>query len=125
WANGAHAGRDELQRHLREASLLALPSLEDNCPMVLLEAMAAGVPVVAAKVGGVPDLIEQGETGLFCDPLSFESMSSAIEKALVEVPASRRMALDAKARAVKRFHPKVIALRHLEIYCEVLSAVKA
>src|SRR5207245_2036831 len=49
------AGRDKLKDYLRKATLLALPSLEENCPMVVLEAMAAGVPVVAAKVGGVPD----------------------------------------------------------------------
>src|SRR5205823_3757977 len=62
---GGHAGREKLKDHLRLASLLALPSLEDNCPMVVLEAMAAGVPVVAAKVGGLPDLIEEGKTGFF------------------------------------------------------------
>src|SRR6185503_15447964 len=61
--------RDKLKAHLTESTLLVLPSLEDNCPMVVLEAMAAGVPVVAARVGGVPDLVEDQKTGLFCDPL--------------------------------------------------------
>jgi len=58
------ASRTDLKAHLRQATLLALPSLEENCPMVVLEAMAAGVPVVAARVGGVPDLIEEGKTGI-------------------------------------------------------------
>src|SRR4030095_2971856 len=65
---GGFADRDRLKQHLREASVLALPSLEDNCPMCVLEAMAAGVPVLASRVGGVPDLIEERVTGLFCDP---------------------------------------------------------
>src|SRR6266436_6601494 len=76
------ANRDKLKEYLRRATLLALPSLEDNCPMVVLEAMAAGVPVVAAKVGGVPDLIEEGQTGMFFDPLDAESMRSAVDRAL-------------------------------------------
>ena len=78
-----HAGfvdREKLKTWLREATLLALPSLEDNCPMAVLEAAAAGVPVVAANVGGVPDLIEDGKTGLLCDPLNAASMSGAVEK---------------------------------------------
>ncbi len=62
--------REKLKSHLRAATMLALPSLEDNCPMAVLEAAAAGVPVVAANVGGVPDLIEDGKTGLLCDPLN-------------------------------------------------------
>ena len=64
------------------AALLALPSLEDNCPMVVLEAMAAGVPVLAAKVGGLPDLIEDGKNGLFCDPLDAASMKSGVSRIL-------------------------------------------
>src|SRR5262249_24971534 len=107
------------------ASLLALPSLEDNCPMVVLEAMAAGVPVVAAKVGGVPDLMEEDATGIFCDPLNADSMRSAIEKALSRPSATAEMAVRAKARARERFHPKHIAQQHLQIYREVLENVTA
>jgi glycosyltransferase involved in cell wall biosynthesis len=119
-----HAGfadREKLKSHFREASLLALPSLEDNCPMTVLEAMAAGVPVVGAKVGGVPDLIEDGKTGLFCDPLDPESMRRAIEGVIVNPLAARERAIAAQAQALRRFHPRVVATRHLEIYREVLG----
>jgi glycosyltransferase involved in cell wall biosynthesis len=117
---GGHAGRDELKASLREATLLALPSLEDNCPMVVLEAMAAGVPVVAARVGGLPDLIEEGKTGFFCNPLEADSMAAAIQKVLGNPSAAAAMARQAKLRARQRFHPKAIAQRHVEIYQEVL-----
>jgi glycosyltransferase involved in cell wall biosynthesis len=118
---GGMANRAQLKEHLRDATGLALPSLEDNCPMVVLEAMAAGLPVVAAKVGGVPDLIEDGKNGFFCDPLDARSMADGVKKILQRNSAARDLARRAKAEAVRRFAPEVIARRHVEIYREVLS----
>jgi len=119
------ARRDDLRAHLRQATLLALPSLEENCPMVVLEAMASGVPVVAARVGGVPDLIEEGKTGLFCEPRDADSMRAGIERVLKSPAAAEEMAREAKLRAKARFSPGVIAQRHLEIYREVLSGLSS
>jgi len=119
-----HAGfadRNQLKEHLRQASLLVLPSHEENCPMSVLEAMAAGRPVVASKIGGVPDLIEEGETGCFCDPTDGASMSAAVERILTNPSLADEMGQRAKKRALSRFHPEVIARRHLEVYRELLS----
>ena len=121
---GEHAGfvdREKLKTWLRASTLLALPSLEDNCPMTVLEAMASGVPVVAANVGGVPDLIEDAKTGLLCDPLDAGSMRNAVEKLLGQPSLAQTLAKEANRRAHGRFHPAVIARRHLEIYREVLN----
>jgi len=118
---GGFADREKLIESYREATLLALPSLEDNCPMALLEAMAAGVPAVAARVGGVPDLIEDGKTGFFCEPMDGTSMRRAIEKVLIAPSAAAGVARQAKSRAKERFHPRVIARRHVEIYREALT----
>ena len=114
--------REQLKTWLGEATLLALPSLEDNCPMTVLEAAAAGVPVVAANVGGVPDLIEDGRTGWLCDPLDAASMGGAVEKILSQPERARNLAAAARQAARERFHPLIIARRHLEIYREVLGA---
>jgi glycosyltransferase involved in cell wall biosynthesis len=119
-----HAGfvdREKLKAHLRGAMLLALPSLEDNCPMAVIEAAAAGVLVIAANVGGVPDLIEDGKNGLLFNPLSAPEMLAAAEKILSQPEFARALATEANRRAHERFHPKVIARRHLEIYREVLA----
>ncbi len=115
---------DKLKVYFQMASFLALPSLEDNCPMVVLEAMAAGVPVIAAKVGGVPDLIEDGKTGLLCDPLDGASLRNAVAQLLNEPDLGRHLAAEAKKQARERFHPTVIARRHLEIYREVLGRTR-
>ncbi len=117
------ANRAELKALLRQATMPVLPSLEDNCPMAVLEAMAAGVPVVAARVGGLPDLIEEGKTGFFCDPLDPSSMAAAVEKVLVNPCVAAAVAGRAHECARVRFHPKVIAQRHVEIYQEVLRSV--
>jgi len=115
--------REKLKTWLRQATLLALPSLEDNCPMTVLEAMAASVPVVAANVGGVPDLVADGKTGLLCDPLNAASMDGVVEKILSQPAFARDLAVAANRQAQERFHPSVIARRHLEIYREVVGAI--
>jgi glycosyltransferase involved in cell wall biosynthesis len=116
------ADRAALRQWFARASLLALPSLEDNCPMAVLEAMAAGVPVVAAKVGGVPDLVEDRVTGLICDPLDDASMRRAVAELLANRPLATGLAETARRCALDRFHPRIIAQRHIEIYREVLSS---
>jgi len=115
------ADRDTLKARLKNAAMLALPSLEDNCPMVVLEAMAAGVPVLAAKVGGLPDLIEDGKNGVFLDPLDAASMRAGVEKILDDRGLAKSLAATAKEQAREKYHPLVIAKRHVEIYREVLS----
>jgi glycosyltransferase involved in cell wall biosynthesis len=89
--------------------------------MVLLEAMAAQVPIVASNVGGVPDLIRDGETGLLCAPLDRSSMLGAVRRIISDRAATREMAVRAKAFARESFRPEIVARRHLEVYREVLS----
>jgi len=113
--------REQLKIQLASASFVVLPTVEDNCPMVVLEAMAAGVPAMASNVGGVPDLIEDGKTGLLCDPARPASFREGIEKLLTDRSYVQRLADNAKVEAQRRFHPEVIARKHLEIYREVLN----
>jgi len=115
------ADRQQLRQWLGRAGGLVLPTLEDNCPMVVLEAMAAGVPVVASRVGGIPDLVENGKTGLLFDPRNGDDMSAAIAKLLAEPELGRTLAAEAKRQAQERFHPLVVARRHLEIYRETMK----
>ena len=116
--------REELAAHFARSSLIVLPTFEDNCPMVVLEGMAAGLPVAASAVGGVPDLIENEVTGLLFDPTAPGGMKAALER-LVDDPALRdRLAKAGRSSALSRFHPEEIARKHLEIYAEVLSSRK-
>lgn len=113
--------KSALQRLLGRAAILVLPSTEDNCPMVILEAMAAGVPVAASRIGGIPDLIEEGVSGVLFDPTSPENIRDSINSLLSNPPAAQKMAEVARKRAAQRFAPIEVARRHLEIYREVLA----
>jgi glycosyltransferase involved in cell wall biosynthesis len=115
------SGRERVKEFFKIATLLALPTREDNCPMVVLEAMAAGVPVLASEVGGVPDLIQSETTGLFCDPQRPDSFREGVARLLEDRELSQRLAIAARAAAQTRFDPRAIAIRHLEIYREVLA----
>ena len=119
------ADRETLRARLSTAAAVALPSIEDNCPMVVLEAMAAGVPVIAPNVGGVPDLVTDGVNGLLCDPSDAQSMAGAVERILGDPNASGTLAATAKEEAAKRFHPRLIAERHVAIYREVLDSSRS
>lgn len=117
--------RSESQALIEDATLLILPSLEDNCPMVILEAMAAGVPVAAAATGGIPDLIENEVTGLLFDPVEQNSIVESVGRILSDSSLRNRISAAARQQAQTRFLPKVVAARHFEIYQEVLRDATA
>ena len=95
--------RDDMPAVYRELDLVVSTSHSEAMPLAIMEAMASGVPVVATRVGGVPDLIEQGGCGWLCEPGNFDSVASRIA-ALIEQPAERRrMGRRARERVVQRF----------------------
>lgn len=108
---------------LGRATALVLPSLEDNCPMAILEAMAAGVPVAASEIGGIPDLIENGVSGMLFAPLDPASMREGVETVLLKPEKAKAMSELALERARERFHPIAVARRHLEIYRELIQSL--
>ena len=60
------------------ATVVAVPSHSEGSPNVVLEAMAAGLPIVANRVGGVPEILEEGVTGLMVEPRNPEAMAKAV-----------------------------------------------
>lgn len=105
---------------LDRAAVLALPSREDNCPMVVLEAAASGIPVMASRVGGIPDLIEDGETGILFDPNDPGGMESAAQRYSSDHTFAKTMATNARAKA-EAFRPDRVAAQHVAAYKELLQ----
>lgn len=104
------------------ADLLVLPSIEDNCPMVLLEAMAAGLPIVAAAVGGIPELVREGRNGVLFDPLDGNSLRRALAHALSNPERLRDWGEAGKQIAQEEHRPDVVAAMHLAIYRDAIAS---
>jgi glycosyltransferase involved in cell wall biosynthesis len=113
--------RATLLREYATAHLFALPSRFDSFPIVLLEAMAAGLPVVATSVGGVPDVVEEGSTALLVPPEDPRALARAITDLLSD-PAR----LDAFGRAgrarVTRFSWPSIGPEFVRMFASVATA---
>ena len=77
-----YKSQDDVARALSETDLLVLPSFAEGVPVVLMEAMAAGKPVVATRVAGVGELVEDGRTGLLVPPGDTDALAAAIVQAL-------------------------------------------
>ena len=112
---------DDVQRELARAHCLVVPSFQENAPLTIAEAMAAGVPVVAANVGGIPGMIEDGKTGLLIDPYDPKSISDAVIKILSDETLARSMGQSAKERAGKKFTASLACKKTLQAYREILN----
>src|SRR5206468_280465 len=77
---------DDLVTAYRNAAVLALPSSNDSFPVVLLEAMACGLPVVSTKVGGIPGLVDDGRTGYLVAPGEWDALAERLGR-IVDDPA--------------------------------------
>jgi len=88
-------------RYFKAFDIFALPSVKEGLPFVLLEAMAAGLPVVASKVGGVPEVIEDGVNGLLVEPTNVEELADALLCLLAD-PLKRKGFGDASLAKVKK-----------------------
>lgn len=81
----------ELFRAYREADIFVLPSLSEGIPKTLLEAMASGLPIVTTRVGGIPDVVKDNETGLLVEPRSPEQLAQAIGSLIRDQNLRRRL----------------------------------
>lgn len=99
----------------------AVPSLEEGFGLVALEAQALGVPVVASAVGGLPEIVSDGKTGLLVQPANAGLLAAAIERLLGDPELRRRMGAEARGTA-QRFSLDHYANRLSEIYGELAPA---
>lgn len=112
----------ELLEEYKKCALLALPSGEENSPMVIAEAMAVGKPVVATRVGGVPYLVDDGQTGFVVNVGDIDALASRILTILSDDELRSKMGKRAKEKANLSFRSRVVAAKVRRVYCEAIEA---
>jgi glycosyltransferase involved in cell wall biosynthesis len=98
------------------SDIYVLPSLEDNLPNTILEAMSCGLPTVAFQIGGIPDLVDHKETGYLADPKSSASLAEGINWVYKQLKTSNALSIKARNKAMEGYSYKKIGEKYLEIY---------
>jgi glycosyltransferase involved in cell wall biosynthesis len=102
-------------RWLRHARFCVLPSNDEGLPNAVLESMAAGVPVVATRVGGIPELIDDGVDGLLVEPGDAAGLAEAMTRLATDEALRVRLGAAARKRA-RSFSWEACTDRHVELY---------
>lgn len=117
------AGEDKAAL-LRRAWVLALPSHWEALPMAVLEAMAAGVPVVASRVGAIPEAIAQGRGGLLVPPRDPRALAEALVEVLGDAALRKSLGRAARRRAADAYSAAVVVPRIEALWDEIASPAK-
>lgn len=107
-----------------KADIYLLTSFNDSMPNTVLEAMAAGVPVVSTNVGGVPYMIQDHKTGLLAESADAEGLAKAIETYIDSPGFAREMAENARMHAQKNFSPEVVLKKYEDLFSTLLETGK-
>jgi glycosyltransferase involved in cell wall biosynthesis len=114
--------RPDARALVAESDVFVLPSWIEGCPLVVLEAMAAGTPVIATGVGGLPELVEHEETGLLVPVRDPQALAAAIERVLVEPGLREALGLAGQRAVASRLSAADMTRRMLSLYDEVAEA---
>lgn len=95
--------RTDPSPYLRDADVFVLPSAAEACPMALLQAMACGLPVVATRVGGVPEVVREGVDGILVDAGDDEQLVAALTLLAEDAALRRRLGEAGRTRVAERF----------------------
>ena len=109
-----------LREELATCTAVALAAYQETAPVTIAEAMAAGCPVVATAVGGVPDLIEDGQTGLLSPAADVDALAVNLRRLLDDAALAQRLGLAVQAAAPARFHPVAVAAQTRATYNQVM-----
>jgi glycosyltransferase involved in cell wall biosynthesis len=107
-----------------ELDLLVIPSLTEGTPLILLEGAAAGVPVVASNVGGIPEQVSDGIEGLLVPPGDDRALANACQRILADRALGARIAAAAGHR-LRQADPEAAVNAVAALYAHVLQAQPA
>jgi glycosyltransferase involved in cell wall biosynthesis len=114
----------ELWEQYRRATVAVVPAIwPEPCPTVVLEAMAHGLPVIGSQIGGIPDLIEDGSSGLLVPPGEPARLAESMHALLADRELRDKLAAGARARSLK-FDTEVVVPQVVGVYESALSTYR-
>ena len=112
--------REDTDVLLQALDIFVLPSLSEGIPMALLEAMAASRPIVASRVGGIPEIIEDGVEGYLVEPMDVNNLAERCRRLIESPDVARKMGEQGRKRVDSEFSATAMADRVVSVYKEVL-----
>ena len=112
--------REDTDALLQALDIFALPSLSEGVPMALLEAMAAARAVVASRVGGIPEIIEDGFEGHLVEPMDVKGLAERCRRLIESPDVARKMGEQGRKRVERDFSATTMADRVASVYKELL-----
>ncbi|MDP2641674.1 MAG: glycosyltransferase family 4 protein [bacterium] len=99
----------DIPKYLNAADIFVRPSLSEGMGNSFIEAMAAGLPVIATPVGGIPDFLKHEETGLFCEVRNPKSIAEQVERLITDEPLRNKLIANAKKMVEEKYDWDLIA----------------
>ncbi len=115
----------KVDKFVASADLLLLPSSQESFGLAALEAMAYGVPVIATKVGGIPEVVVDGESGFLSCPGDVEKMSKDAVSLLSDPELYRKISQGAQKRALENFSVAKILPKYVEVYKRAIREINS
>lgn len=109
-------GHQELPKYLKISHVFIRPSRSEGLGISFLEAMAAGVPIIGTRIGGIPDFLTDQETGLFCDPENPEDIAYKIKLVLDDESLRKKMIKNARVLVEEKYDWDKIAENYKKLY---------
>lgn len=104
------------------ADVFVVPSLQDNLPNTAVEALACGVPTIGSNVGGIPEIVRDGKTGILVPPGDSQALGQAIITLLGDLKLRALMARESRLVALEEYSFKIQARRYSDLYEEILAS---
>jgi glycosyltransferase involved in cell wall biosynthesis len=103
------------------ADIFLYPSLADNCPLVVLESMACGCPVLSFQTGGIPELVIHNKTGYLAKYKDYSDLKRGFEEMLNNLQSLNEMSEASIERVLNNFTLEQMTLKYKQLYCSILS----